>query len=142
MEKKIMRLCENVAKLIEDCKKANLRCFVVDCKYHIFEEITYFHVSDGKNVLCIISPTNANYFSWKVSFEYPFQTGWGGSCSVFDSFYNGWKDFDVEVVKSFMHTPDFRSYPAYKGTTPKLYNDVEEFIVAEKKFWGNQFVEL
>lgn len=142
MEKKIMRLCENVAKLIEDCKKANLRCFVVDCKYHIFDEITYFHVSDGKNVLCIISPTNANYFSWKVSFEYPYQKVWGGGCCVFDSFYDGWKDFDAEVVKYFMHTPNFRSYHVHECTTPKLYNDVEEFIDAEKKFWGNQFVEL
>ena len=41
-----------------------------------------------------------------------------------------------------MHTPNFRSYPGYKGTAPKLYNDVEEFIAAEKKFWGDRFVEL
>lgn len=141
MEKKSMKLCDNVAKLIEDCKKANLRCFVVNSKYKL-GEITYLHVSDGKNVLSIESPTSLNYFSWKVSYDYPIQTGWGAGCSVFDSFYDGWKDFDAEVVKSFMHTPNFRSYHVYDGTTPKLYNDVEEFIAAEKKFWGEQFVEL
>ena len=141
MEKKSMKLCENVAKLIEDCKKATLRCFVVNSKYKL-GEITYFHVSDGKNVLSIESPTSLNYLSWKVSYDYPMQTVWGSGCSVFDSFYDGWKDFDAEVVKSFMHTPNFRSYPGYKGTAPKLYNDVEEFIEAEKKFWGDRFVEL
>lgn len=141
MEKNSMKLCENVAKLIEDCKKANFRCFVIDSK-HNFGTITYFFVSDGKTVLYIESPTCANYFSWKVSFEYPIQTEWGDGCSVFDSFYDGWKDLDAEFVKSFMHTPNFRSYTGYNGTTPKLYNDVEEFIACEKKFWGNQFIEL
>ena len=133
-----MKLCENVAKLVEDCKNANLRCFVIDFKH----DIIYFYVSDGKKVLSIESPTHSNYFSWKVSFKYPSQKKWGTGCSVFDSFYNGWKDFDADVVKSFMHTPNFRSYPGYEGTTPKLYNDVEEFIEEEKKFWGEQFVEL
>lgn len=141
MEKNSMKLCEEVAKLIEDCKKAKLRCFVVNSK-HNFGTIAYFFVSDGKNVLYIESPTCGNYFSWKVSFEYPIQHGWGDGCSVFDSFYDGWKEFNAEVVKSFMHTPNFPSYPIYSGTTPRLYNDVEEFIASEKKFWGNQFVEL
>ena len=133
-----MKLCENVVNLVEDCKKAGLRCFVTDFKHNI----TYFFVSDGKNVLSIESPTHSNYFSWRVTFDYPVQKDWGSSCEVFDTFYDGWKDFDAEVVKSFMHTPNFRSYPVYDGTTPKLYNDVEEFIAAEKKFWGEQFVEL
>lgn len=141
MEKNSMKLCEEVAKLIEDCKKANLRCFVVNSKHNL-GTIDYFFVSDGKNVLYIESPTCGNYFSWKVSFEYPIQHGWGDGCSVFDSFYDGWKEFNAEVVKSFMHTPNFPSYPIYSGTTPRLYNDVEEFIASEKKFWGNQFVEL
>ena len=136
-----MKLCENVVKLVEDCKKAGLRCFVIDRKYYP-GEITYFFVSDGKNVLNIESPTRGNYFSWKVDFCYPFQNEWGAGCYVFDSFYDGWKYFDAEAVKSFMHTPNFSSYPVYKRTTPKLYNDVEEFIAAEKKFWGDRFVEL
>ena len=141
MENNSMKLCDEVAKLIKDCKKANLRCFVVNSK-HNFGTIAYFFVSDGKNVLYIESPTCGNYFSWKVSFKYPIQHGWGDGCSVFDSFYDGWKEFNAEVVKSFMHTPNFPSYPVYSGTTPRLYNDVEEFIASEKKFWGNQFVEL
>ena len=142
MEKKSMKLCENVAKLVEDCKNvANLRCFVVDNK-HDYGDITYFYVSDGKNVLYIESPTHSNLFSWHVSFKYPSQKKWGTGCAVFDSFDDGWKKFDAEVVKSFMHTPNFRSYPGYEGTTPKLYNDVEEFINEEKKNWGEQFLEL
>lgn len=136
-----MKLCENVAKLIEDCKKANLRCFVIDSK-HNFGDITYFYVSDGKTNLYVESPSHTNYFSWKVSFNYPPQHRWGSGCNVFDSFYDDWKDFDAEVVKSFMHEPDFRSYPATYGTIPKLYKDVEEFIADKKKSWGDRFVEL
>ena len=136
-----MKLCENVAKLIEDCKKANIRCFVIDTKYNS-GEITYFFVSDGKNVLYIESPTYGNYFSWRVSFEYPPQRNWGSGCNVFDTFYDGWKDLNAEVVKSFMHTPNFLSYPGHKRTTPKLYNDVEEFIAGQIKSWGDRFVEL
>lgn len=134
-----MKLCENVAKLIEDCKKENLRCFVIDSK-HKSGGITYFFVSDGKNVLYIESPTHGNYFSWKVSFNYPAQKDWGTGCLVYDTLYDGWKDFDAEIVKSFMHTPNFSTY--HIAGTPNLYKDVEEFIAKQKKFWGEQFVEL
>ena len=135
-----MKLCENVVKLVEDCKKAGLRCFVTDNK-HDTDNIILFFVSDGKNVLFINILTNGDYFSLKVAFCYPAKNYLAAGCLVYDTeSWNGWKDFDAEFLKSFMHTPDFSVYNMLD--TPKLYNDVEEFISDRKKLFGDQFVEL
>lgn len=135
-----MKLCKNVEKLIEDCKKAGLRCFATD-KKHDTDNIILFFVSDGKNVLFINILTNGDYFSLKVYFCYPTKNSWVKAYLVYDTeSWSGWKDFDAEFLKSFMHTPDFSVY--HMLDTPKPYNNVEEFISDRKKMFGDQFVEI